>query len=116
MTSETHEDTQIPVVWPLEIDLPSLPANNFAIGKAGDFVYVTFGELRPLIARNVSEEKAEQLRESGIAIKPLASVVLAADGHKVLTHLLVSALETDDLEELAVHIQKTLQERQEQEP
>ena len=91
------ETQQQSASWP-EHNLPSLPANNFAVGKVGDFVYLTFGELRPFSAGTP-------------AIRPVGSMVLGTDGHKALTHLLAKALETEDLKELAAFIAETLQER-----
>jgi hypothetical protein len=113
MNHETHEEGSIPALWPIEPGLPSMPANNFAIAKAGDFVYLTFGEVRPLILQNFSEEQMKQLREEGVPIKLQASIVLANDGYNALTHLLVNALEPKDLEKLAEHIQELIQKRQE---
>ena len=113
MDHEMNEEGLIPAFWPIEHDLPSLPANNFAIARAGDFVYLTFGEVRPFIVQNPSEEQVKRLRKEGVPIKLQASIVLANDGHKALTHLLVNALELEDLKELADHIQGLIQERQE---
>jgi hypothetical protein len=113
MNPETHEEGAIPAFWPIERDLPSLPANNFAIAKAGDFVYLTFGEVRPLIFQNPPEDQVKRLREEGVPIKLQASIVLANDGHRALTHLLVNALGSEDLKELAEHVQNLIQQRQE---
>jgi hypothetical protein len=76
-------------------------------------VYITFGELRPLILSGYSPEELRRLREEGIAVKPLAAIVVANDGHKALTELLVNAVEIEDLEKLAKHIERLIQERQE---
>jgi hypothetical protein len=113
MNRDTNEEGLIPAVWPIEDDLPSLPANQFAIAKAGDFVYLTFGEVRPFVLQNPSEEQVKRLREQGVPIKLQASIVLANDGHNALTRLLVNALELKDLEELAEHVQDLIQQRQE---
>jgi hypothetical protein len=113
MNHETNEEGAIPALWPIEHDLPSVPANQFAIAKAGDFVYLAFGEVRPFILQNPSEERVKQLHEEGVPIKVQASIVLANDGHRALTHLLANALGLEDLKELAEHVQNLIQQRQE---
>jgi hypothetical protein len=114
LENNQNEAIELPVHWPLEVDLPSLPANHFAVNVGADIVHIVFGECRPLITKDLSPKAIELAREhDGIQIKPLASIVVTPNGHKVLIRLLISALETDDLEEIAEHIQKTQERKQE---
>ncbi|MEP0763478.1 MAG: hypothetical protein HRF48_12160 [Chloroflexota bacterium] len=112
MTQDTSTDSTIPVRWPVDIDLPTLHCNNFAIAKAGDSIYITFGEVRPLFLSGYSPADIEQLRQQGVLIRPLASIAVASDGHKALTQLLVNALEIGDLADLAEHIRRRIQDQQ----
>jgi len=110
MTQNSDEKTQGTAAWPSQLDLPTLPANNFAVGKVGDFTYLTFGELDPFTTGSFSPPGSGTPE---VRIKPVASIVLGQDGHKVLTRLLVQALETEGLEELARFVQDALHQRQE---
>jgi hypothetical protein len=113
MGQTTENEGIIPARWPREFDLPTLHCNNFAIARAGDAVYITFGELRPMILSGYSPEELGHLREEGVAVKPLAAIAVTNDGHRALTELLVNALEIEDLEKLVRHIERLIQERQE---
>jgi hypothetical protein len=112
MDQDASANSTIPVRWPVDIDLPTLHCNNFAIAKAGDSIYITFGEVRPLFLSGYPSADIEQLRQQGVLIRPLASIAVAGDGHKALTQLLVNALETGDLAELAELIQRRIQDQQ----
>ena len=108
MTHIMDEDTQ-KTAWPSRLDLPTLPANNFAVGKVGDFTYLTFGELDPFTTGSFPSTEADRPE---VRIKPLASLVMGRDVHRALTHLLAQALEIEDLKELAQFVQDALRERQ----
>jgi hypothetical protein len=111
MDHESSENITIPTFWPLEHDLPSLPANQFAVSRSEDFIYLVFGELRPLILKEPSEEQVAQIREHGVLIKPVASIAVTPGGYLKLTNLLVNILNTDELAGLAEHIQNILDKR-----
>ena len=108
MGEKTTGGTFPEIKWPVEHNLPSLPVNQFAIAQTGDFVYLTFGEVRPL-GVGATED---QLREHGpLFVEPHASVVVTPNGHKALTFMLLKALDKEGLAEALKQIQEQLEEK-----
>lgn len=116
MTSDSHDEFALPIVWPLQHELPTLPANHFAISKTEEGIYLTFGELRPLIITGErSQKQLEHIREQGeVRINPLALIYVTENGFNAFLRLMVKSLETEELNELVAYIQEQLNERQDE--
>jgi hypothetical protein len=102
----------LPIDWPVDYDAPSFHADQFAVSRTGEVVYIIFGEVPPPIVTELNKEKKlEALRERGyVPIKPRVSVVVSSHGYQALTNLLVKSFKRDELEKIAQYVQELLQE------
>ena len=105
------EDEKLPIDWPLDFDVPSLYANQFAVAGSDEVVHITFGEISPPI---ITERNIAQFRErDSILVKPKISVVVSQRGYQALVRLLVNSLEKEDLKQIAEHVRERLEEHRE---
>lgn len=94
MPDQPSEGDKIPVSlkWPLEDDLPTVYANQFAISAPGPEYVIVFGEFLPTgFANRPKQEIEEFLRQA--SVKPVAKIVVSPEGLEAFYGLLKGYME-----------------------
>ena len=80
--------------WPIETNVPSYYANQFAIMKSSNEVIVTIGRYFPNFIRRSEEEIEAYLKDA--EVEPLAQLVMSPAGFEALATLMSQYLKQNE--------------------
>ncbi len=82
-----EEGVELKLKWPLDDNIQTVYANQFAISQFGPEIVITFGEFLPASFANRSKQEVEEYIKNA-SVKLVAKVVLSPEGLKAFAGLL----------------------------